>query len=460
MSGAPNQEPQAYGLITFRTTFGNIDIELFTKQCPKATRNFVQLCLDDYYKGTLFERVEKDFIAIGGHSPRGNIEELSPFPDEFHSRLKFTRRGLLATANEGKNDNGPKFFFTLGSTPELQNKHTIFGRAKGNSVYTLVDLNECQVDDDYKPYSEQKIEEVTVIDNPFQDLVPRSKSIHGGVLESDSSSSEEYYDPLAKPKQNLAKDKKLSFNFGDDDDSDSENGEPAGPKVLSVAQHDLEIEAGEIINESIDQKSKLPDKTVGSKGPEVVSNPTPETEISAEEKKKRLQEIKAQIEAIKKQMENSVAKEKSSKRRLEDDPCDTKVEVASMNEESNRAVPTKDSKDRQRKTIELVTNFRKKLKQVSAAHKNTHTCNSDHLGFSSGELDELDIVDGDEWLNHRFEPKEDFTEPDDNPRHERNNRETYNHDSRSRQSERDHDRHSYRDRHRDDSTRKHKSRHH
>ena len=48
--------------------------------------------------------------------------------DEFHSRLRFVRRGLVAMANAGPHDNGSQFFFTMAATPELQNKHTIFGK--------------------------------------------------------------------------------------------------------------------------------------------------------------------------------------------------------------------------------------------------------------------------------------------------------------------------------------------
>lgn len=52
------------------------------------------------------------------------------FQDEIHSRLRFVRRGLVAMANAGPNDNGSQFFFTLDKTPELQSKHTIFGKVR------------------------------------------------------------------------------------------------------------------------------------------------------------------------------------------------------------------------------------------------------------------------------------------------------------------------------------------
>lgn len=50
------------------------------------------------------------------------------FQDEFHTRLRFIRRGLVAMANAGPHDNGSQFFFTLGRADELNNKHTIFGK--------------------------------------------------------------------------------------------------------------------------------------------------------------------------------------------------------------------------------------------------------------------------------------------------------------------------------------------
>ena len=65
-------------------------------------------------------------MVLGGESIYGH-----PFKDEFHSRLRFVRRGLVAMANAGKDDNASQFFFTMGPTQELQNKHTIFGKVVG-----------------------------------------------------------------------------------------------------------------------------------------------------------------------------------------------------------------------------------------------------------------------------------------------------------------------------------------
>jgi peptidyl-prolyl cis-trans isomerase SDCCAG10 len=56
-----------------KTTVGDIDLELWTKETPKACRNFIQLCMDGYYNNTIFHRVIKGFIAQGG-DPTGTGE--------------------------------------------------------------------------------------------------------------------------------------------------------------------------------------------------------------------------------------------------------------------------------------------------------------------------------------------------------------------------------------------------
>lgn len=55
-------------------------------------------------------------------------------------------------ANAGKNDNGSQFFITLGATPELQNKHTIFGKVTGETIYNMLKLEDAEVDQVLKKF--------------------------------------------------------------------------------------------------------------------------------------------------------------------------------------------------------------------------------------------------------------------------------------------------------------------
>ena len=66
MSTIYTLEPPTAGKVVLVTSLGEIEIELWSKEAPKACRNFVQLCLERYYDGTIFHRVIKDFMIQGG----------------------------------------------------------------------------------------------------------------------------------------------------------------------------------------------------------------------------------------------------------------------------------------------------------------------------------------------------------------------------------------------------------
>lgn len=89
-----------------------------------------------YYDDTIFHRIIAGFMVQGG-DPTGtgsggeSVFPTDAFADEFHSRLRFTHRGLLAMANENTpNSNHSQFFFTLDACEFLNQKHTIFGKVR------------------------------------------------------------------------------------------------------------------------------------------------------------------------------------------------------------------------------------------------------------------------------------------------------------------------------------------
>lgn len=256
MSSIYNLEPQPTASAIIHTTQGELAVELFAKQTPLTCRNFLQLSLDGYYDNTIFHRLVPGFILQGG-DPTGTGHggesiydggafggDLDPWPmdqrrgqnagsmganfkDEFHSRLKFNRRGLLGMANEGIPDsNGSQFFFTLGKSEELTNKNTVFGRVAGDTIYNLAKMGEAEVaEGTERPLYPMKITHIEILINPFDDMKKRERKVR---QEAPSQTP-------ANKRQKKRKGGKQLLSFGD------EEGDAEDVPVVKKAKFDTRI---------------------------------------------------------------------------------------------------------------------------------------------------------------------------------------------------------------------------
>ncbi len=322
MSATYNLEPNPTAKVLLHTTRGDLEIELFAKQTPITSRNFLQLCLDGYYDNTVFHRLVKGFIIQGG-DPTGTGQggessyDGEPFQDEFHSRLKYTRRGLLGMANTGKkDDNGSQFFFTLAATPELQDKNTMFGRIAGDTIYNLMKLAEAEITEgsEDRPMYPAKITGSEIIINPFEDMVKRDR-----VAQRTEPEEKKAKKPKRKAGKNV-----LSFG--------GEEGEDLAPVLKKAKFNTKLVSAGDELptttkslpkDQSVESKaipirkpakkspsrspSPKPSKIAASRLPprEKARSPPPRELSPESEKKSKIDRVNAQIAELKASMKRN-----------------------------------------------------------------------------------------------------------------------------------------------------------
>ena len=150
-----DHKPHSTATATLHTNRGDIKIALFGNHAPKTVANFVGLAqgtkeystqnasggsAGPFYDGAVFHRVIDGFMIQGGDpTGTGRGGPGYKFADEFHPELQFDKPYLLAMANAGPGTNGSQFFITVGKTPHLNRRHTIFGEVVDPESQKVVD---------------------------------------------------------------------------------------------------------------------------------------------------------------------------------------------------------------------------------------------------------------------------------------------------------------------------------
>lgn len=316
MSIRYGNEPAPSSAVTLFTTAGPLKILLWGKQAPLTTKNFLQLCLDDYYTGTIFHRIVPGFVIQGG-DPTGTGSggssiyedpefEIDPrtrekvvFKDEMHSRLRFNRRGLVGMAKSEDGTYGSQFFITLDNCErELAGMCTLFGRIEGDSIYNVVRISEGElIENTERPMYGIKITGCQVDDlGPFSELKTRRVQL---------SKPEEPTKKKKKPKAKV----RLSYA----DEEEEEEAMNIVPKFNTRLVQDTEKSAATVKPTKRPRSLSPPEQKEQPKTPDPNSQiPLPDPEeparppTPASPKQSALDKANAEIEALKASMKRTI----------------------------------------------------------------------------------------------------------------------------------------------------------
>ena len=171
-------EPPLPGVYAqFVTSEGPFTVRLFDQEVPKTVENFVGLAegtkewtdprtnkkvSTPYYDGVIFHRVINGFmVQTGDPLGQGTGGPGYKFKDEFHPTLRHNKAGILSMANSGPNTNGGQFFITLGPTPHLDDRHSVFGEVV-EGMEVVVKIGSTQTASQDRPVKDIVIQTITI----------------------------------------------------------------------------------------------------------------------------------------------------------------------------------------------------------------------------------------------------------------------------------------------------------
>ncbi|XP_076928526.1 peptidyl-prolyl cis-trans isomerase CYP63-like isoform X2 [Bidens hawaiensis] len=216
-------------------------IELFADVVPRTAENFRALCTGEkgigsttgkplHYKGVVFHRIIKGFMAQGGDFSKQNGtggESIygGKFADE-NFKLEHSMAGTLSMANGGPDTNGSQFFIIFKRQPHLDGKHVVFGKViKGmETVKKMEQLGTV----DGKPSGLVKIADCGEI---FEDKKNNARESDKGkkektgkkAISSDESPDESSDDRVKKRRGSTANDKRKKRRKYSSSESDSDS---------------------------------------------------------------------------------------------------------------------------------------------------------------------------------------------------------------------------------------------
>lgn len=116
-------------IATIVTDQGTIKFELYEKEAPITTKNFIELAQKGFYDGLTFHRVVPGFVIQGG-DPGGDGTGGSgkTIPLEINTSLTHKKGAVAMARSSDPNSASSQFYICLEDRKDLDNNYAIFGQ--------------------------------------------------------------------------------------------------------------------------------------------------------------------------------------------------------------------------------------------------------------------------------------------------------------------------------------------
>lgn len=148
---------------------GAIELELYPDIAPITVENFVSLAGSGFYDGLIFHRVISGFMIQGG-DPLGNGMGGSDknikgeFAANGVANSLSHKRGVISMARSQNFNSASSQFFIMHADGEfLDGQYAAFGKVT-SGIETVDAIAEVPTDRNDRPYEEQKIKSIEIID--------------------------------------------------------------------------------------------------------------------------------------------------------------------------------------------------------------------------------------------------------------------------------------------------------
>ena len=129
-------------MLKFNTSAGDFTVELFAKESPESTANFLKYVDDGHYDGTIFHRVIPGFMIQGGGFASGMEQKDTrpPIRNEATNGMENLRGTLAMARTSDIHSATAQFFINLVDNDFLNHQPGNYGYAVFGRVTSRMDV--------------------------------------------------------------------------------------------------------------------------------------------------------------------------------------------------------------------------------------------------------------------------------------------------------------------------------